>query len=131
MRLIEQIGYLDSARALGPVPHGYTLKYHAHSTGRDFQVWAHLGDESLQVFRVWEWYSSNYEFNDRDKVYGWQVPGEGHPALVKWLAEIPARYEATIQDIAAKTKANNELLAEQARTKVERFAAAFSAQQNP
>jgi hypothetical protein len=129
MKLIEQIGYLDQARSLGPVPIHYTGKYHNHSTGREYRVFAHLGEESLEVFRVWEWYSSRYEFNDRDKVFGWQVPKEGHPRLAAWLAEIPSRYETVVREIAEKTKANNELVMERARTKVERFAAAFSAQE--
>lgn len=126
MSIMEQIGYLDHVGRLGPPPPRYTHKLHSHSTGRDYQITAHLGDEKLVVYRVWEWYSSRYDFNDRGKAYGWQVPEDGHPALLGWLREIPSRYEAVVAEIAERTRLNALAVAEKERTKVDRFAAAFS-----
>ena len=124
--MIEMIGYLNSCGRLGATPERYTHVYHSHSTGREFSVKAHLDGESLVVYRIWEWYSANYHFNDRGKTHGWQVPKEGHPNLVRWLTEIPERYTQTIDEITAAQIARQQELEEKARTKVERFAAAFS-----
>lgn len=129
--IVEQICYLDSIGRLGLPPSGYTHRPHSHSTGREYQVWANLGDERLLVYRVWEWYSPCYEFNDKGKSYGWQVPREGHPALREWLAEIPAKHESAIEEIRERQKARADAEAEKARSKVERFAKAFSGNYTP
>lgn len=129
--IIDQICYLDSAGRLGFPPNGYTHFVHSHSTGREYTVWANLGNERLLVYRVWEWYSSRYEFNDHGKAYGWQVPQEGHPALREWLAEIPTKYESAIEEIMERQKALADAEAEKARTKVERFAKAFGGSYTP
>lgn len=131
MNIVEQICYLDQIGKLGLPPVGYHHRPHSHSTGREYQVWANLDDESLLVYRVWEWYSPSYEFNDRGKAFGWQVPKEGHPALHEWLAEVPAKYDSAIEEIKAKQKARADAEAEKARTRVERFAKAFGGTYTP
>lgn len=131
MSIVEQICYLDHIGKLGLPPVGYHHRPHSHSTGREYQVWARLGDETLLVYRVWEWYSSRYEFNDRGKAFGWQVPKEGHPALREWLAEIPTKYDSAIEEIKAMQKARADAETEKARAKVERFAKAFGGTYTP
>lgn len=59
----------------------YRVEYHDHDTGTSLRLQAVLDNEMLLVWDYQFWKSSNYEFNNRDKVLGLQVDGP-------WAADI-------------------------------------------
>jgi hypothetical protein len=121
--LIAKKHGVNLAEAFGP---RYALRLHDHDTGTHVKITALLGDEELCVYEHHRWKSSQYDFNNRDKILGLQIAGP-------WSDEIDSILDDIRMDTHNKIveERQAELAKERAaqRTydeKVARFRAAFA-----
>lgn len=92
----------------------FTYNYHRHSTGQSVNVYLeHMGRKIL-VFYKTDWFSSAYDFNEKDKIQGFQAPNKSFNLVVekqflRWEEEIEAKKALEIEkkkqeELAAKQK---------------------------
>ncbi len=114
----ERVKLLQKAgRHLSEVllPEPFSLWYSDHSTGCQMTIVARRDHDHLPVWKGSIWYSSTYEFNDRDDVAGLQPDfAFAKPVIEKYFADL----EAEVSRLAAdRDRQNAERAAAAAKSK--------------
>jgi hypothetical protein len=101
VKLLRDARYEVDLASFLPAP--FKLTVGAHDTGCQPYIWARA--EGVPQVLVWVgsiWYSSQYEFNDRDKILGYQ-PG------CEWAAPVIDKFFSDVAEAYATVKANRAL----------------------
>lgn len=131
MNHAENVQIMKDALQLGLITNEmngrYVMNMSSHSTADHLWIYATLGEEKLLVYYKTNWCSSSYEFNERDKIIGFQCEGPWNEELRAYFEEVKnllAEHKEAVEDEKHEEVAEEEILKAE---KLARFTQAYSA----
>lgn len=104
----------------------YQLNFHSHSTAVRLEIFAKLGEEKLLVFYKTNWFSSRYEFNEKDKIIGYQCDGPWKKDLSEWFIELKTKVDEYYTEKCEVAVSEAELAKQAEEEKIKRFTKHFN-----
>ena len=104
----------------------YKIKLDTHSTATHLEIYALITDEKLLVYYKTNWISSKYEFNERNKIIGFQCKGPWVQEINRWFLDVKVAVEEEKNRRIAAEKAKNKTEQECHKAKIEQFQKVFT-----
>lgn len=110
-------------------PENMKVEYSSHSTGEHLYIYLTLPEKPpLLVWYNTNWFHSCYEFNERDKVHGFQPEcGFAVPVLSDFFKKVEAAVQQRREEIERNKREREEQIAAEKAAHLEAYKSHFAA----